>query len=1833
MRTGTTCRRSRLGLEDLEYRRLLTASVGDDDYVDLPGPDACLIGTQQAQLGSVAGSIETANDRDVFRLQATAGENLRFEITEGDAATKLTMLDSVGDVLVQHVKDSGDAMSWIAPYSGEIYFSVSSPGVTDNSYLVSVQRNDHPNRASLAKLSEVGRTQQGTLESLEGVDWFRYQVEPGKAYLVAATAESNFESVALTVRYPDYTLIGQDADGYHGRITFVATQPEIWVAVSTPERIFTNYQLNVLAYDTTALVAEPQPGDDALSLGVPNSILPQTQRGVITEPGGVQTHRFRAVAGSHFYRFETELGSLSNTSLKLRAADSSDVIAHDDDGGDGLASRLYWRAPADGIYELDITGLQDRGSYTITAAVIPDDWADKRGETAGSFTNNRVSGVLSHGGDVDVFRLDVEPAETYWLTMEGGSIDQSVVAQVVTADGTPLLSQLSSSPSVWTTEDAGPYYLQVATSGWRANPYVLYFEQQTDDHPNDISPDVISIAAQAVTGRLESPADRDIFALQPSPGTLFRFISLPSSSFTNVELLDQAGNVIPWLADRSWKDDGETKYARVSSDHEFGNYEFQILAVDDDHGGLDNPTPITVGEAVDGRLEVLADEDAFVLETTAGLGYAIRQPSSRVRVIDPQGNVVYHNFSDYAFKSAGGSYTILFDQGRPSYQFAVEEVADDYPDSPSGELLLLESAASVDGKLEVHDDVDYFVFDAVAHDDVEFSFAPFSRFEFRVLSLDAQTEYLHGLGGIELWEAPETGRYLVEIRSEQYSGDYSLRVTTEDDFPDNPEDTAALPLQSGVTQAGNIEIAGDRDVFTIDLVEGDDLQIDVRMPGQAPQITLWSGATQIEATSSSQLNWKSDRTGSIDVTIENAFARAAEYELTAIFVDDHPDSVAGALETITLGQPQVGRLEVIDDIDAFQFQVAAQQIVEFRIAGIDTILPLQLRLIGQDGTTELFRSTQESVLWKAPQAGTFYLDIQTPQTDVGNYQLELLPQSFDDDHADFISDGLSRLENDVPLLARHEVWNDRDLFTFEATAEESFRFYAEQVTHSHEPELSIFNAEGELILGPAQRHLFWKAENPGTYFLQVASSRGSGSYEVTKASTIDDFADRRQDASIIEQNLETISGVMNLRSDVDVWRFDARQNEVFTAAVSTDRFVLTLQILDGEGKVRASGQQRVHWRASEAGTYYLEISQPSEDLSEYSLQLTSVQDAHADTLTGATPIAPGEPIVSGLEIDDDRDVFVLPTVAGLVYHVEFEQNVVVQRLVDGRWDSNLHWKANATGPQHIRVSQDRSANDYTLRVREAADDFPDVPGEGLVSLNVGQGIAGELDYTNDSDVFVVTAEIGQVFDLTLGAQVAVEVLSSEAEVLGACNGCESFSWKTREPVQYVRVVGSLQSYELSLHLLEVIDDYPDFPSDRSHVLARDQSQMGRTDVPWEWDVFGFDTLEGELFKFTATSNQGAAPRVYLLDADANVLDSYETNTWQWKAPRALRYYAAVVMPVTGDYALTHSLLNVDDVADRVVEKTPAIEPGRDYSGVFEVPADRDVYAFDVEANQAVQIVAERSLFRRTNVSILDRDGTTPLTSSHANRVTATLTEPGRYFVAVDNTDVVGDYDLRFEVSNDDHADFPTPTLETLSLNAPATGRLDVGNDRDLFQFEAVAGVAYQVDIDRDSFASNSTLAILTGAGEVLIENFGSRLTWTASESGWHIVSITGSRAVGYSVTLTETDALVPGDLNGDQRFDHQDIDALFAAIRSSSQDLEFDINHDGIVNDADIVALLAERSVKRGDADLDGRVGFKDFLLLSASFGKAGGWQAGNFDGDVEVDFADFLTLSSRFGE
>ncbi|GAG56249.1 unnamed protein product, partial [marine sediment metagenome] len=76
-----------------------------------------------------------------------------------------------------------------------------------------------------------------------------------------------------------------------------------------------------------------------------------------------------------------------------------------------------------------------------------------------------------------------------------------------------------------------------------------------------------------------------------------------------------------------------------------------------------------------------------------------------------------------------------------------------------------------------------------------------------------------------------------------------------------------------------------------------------------------------------------------------------------------------------------------------------------------------------------------------------------------------------------------------------------------------------------------------------------------------------------------------------------------------------------------------------------------------------------------------------------------------------------------------------------------------------------------------------------------------------------------------------------------------------------------------------------------------------------------------------------------------------------------------------------------------------------------------------------------------------------------------------------------------------------------------------------------------------------------------------------------------------------TGTVAPGDFDLDGDVDGDDIDLLCLAIQAGDQSSQFDMDGNGIVNATDFAFLLDLMGTKLGDADLDGFVDGRDFII------------------------------------
>ena len=107
-----------------------------------------------------------------------------------------------------------------------------------------------------------------------------------------------------------------------------------------------------------------------------------------------------------------------------------------------------------------------------------------------------------------------------------------------------------------------------------------------------------------------------------------------------------------------------------------------------------------------------------------------------------------------------------------------------------------------------------------------------------------------------------------------------------------------------------------------------------------------------------------------------------------------------------------------------------------------------------------------------------------------------------------------------------------------------------------------------------------------------------------------------------------------------------------------------------------------------------------------------------------------------------------------------------------------------------------------------------------------------------------------------------------------------------------------------------------------------------------------------------------------------------------------------------------------------------------------------------------------------------------------------------------------------------------------------------------------------------------------------------------------------------------------GDFDGNEIYDCADVDALVVAITDGMNDVAFDLNDDGLVDNVDLGDWLLEageanigpgQAYLEGDANLDGSVDVGDFNIWNSNkFTTTPAWCSGDFNADGSVDVGDF---------
>ncbi|WP_197277094.1 DUF4214 domain-containing protein [Sphingomonas profundi] len=336
----------------------------------------------------------------------------------------------------------------------------------------------------------------------------------------------------------------------------------------------------------------------------------------IETDGDVDLVRVDLAAGAH-YRFDLG-GSWNDTGLTL--ADPTltlldanmIVIASNDDGDDGLDSRIDFLAAASGTYYLAASAFSGTGTYRLSmaeSAIVADDHGQSPATATALAPNGSARGTIEVGGDEDWFAVPLVGGVTYRFTVAGvdggGGTLADPTLSVYDAAGTAIAANDDASATtqdaalVVTPQASGTYYLRAA--GHDAGITGSYLVTSATAEP-DIAGGADTGATLALNGTMTSMIDaaddRDAIRVQLTAGTHYVFdmagaahddgltladpmLALLDGTLAAVAVNDDDGGSLDARIAFTPTTSGTFYLAAMSADHGIGSYRVSLRLADD----------------------------------------------------------------------------------------------------------------------------------------------------------------------------------------------------------------------------------------------------------------------------------------------------------------------------------------------------------------------------------------------------------------------------------------------------------------------------------------------------------------------------------------------------------------------------------------------------------------------------------------------------------------------------------------------------------------------------------------------------------------------------------------------------------------------------------------------------------------------------------------------------------------------------------------------------------------------------------------------------------------------------------------------------------------------------------------------------------------------------------------------------------------------------------------------------------------------------------------------------------------------------------------------------
>lgn len=967
-----------------------------------------------------------------------------------------------------------------------------------------------------------------------------------------------------------------------------------------------------------------------------------------------QTHTLGPAGDEDWIRVSPQQGNITsvvitNSNVPLfvdvYGQDGVTVVASDHRGVNTPSFRFVAQSSSMHFIRVRALRANDVGSYTLTVSDVgADDFTNQvvNAITLAPGTQTQPAlfeGEIQYLNDEDVIKVTVLAGRTYRLVLNT-STATGIQVDVVGVDGVTRKSLTEANTAgtshlVHSKVD-GMLTLKAKSEGIGALGAfsVALTDLGLDDH-GDVVMDatVLNPSPNAQTGSFETrpsgaPADTDVFAFAVQAGNIYAFTCTSGTSSYGcvMSLRDAAGTVLSSGSGYTTKTISAEALSAGTWNVSISpysvylgtvTYKLEDLGADDFGDDRPNAAPLTVGTAKTGRVESSGDVDYFSFTAQAGRIYQFGcVPDSTLsycsaRVVDAVGTQVASS-SQTSFEAlSNGTYYVevkpTYTGYLGAYSITVTDVgADDHGDTAAAATMLTLGTAAP-GNIEVSSDRDFFGLSATAGTIYTVSCSTSTTYLCYLTVRDPSNVAIvttsYGSAISTSFKAASTGVYTVEARSySTTTGTYSITATTAG--ADDHVDTAAgaTPAPFNQTMNGNIQFAGDKDVFSFTGATGRIYKI-VCTSASSTYLCVQrvNGPTNALVTSTSYgatttASFEATSSGTFTVELSaysTAYSGAYTIVVTDEGADDYGDSYTAATPITVGGSGVNGRIELAYDVDVFSFTGTANRIYRYTCTSTTTD---QCAMVARNsvGTsiTSVTYGASTVLSFMAPSTGTYFLEVKARTTYTGTYTVQVFDDGADD-FPDTAAAATTVLTLPATTSGNIQTTTDKDVLKFNVGAT---RLYKLSCTSNHAYGCRMVVRDGSNLsvgtstYGTTVNYWFEPTTN-GTFSVELSNYNAAiSTWSVTIAETADDHGD--DIASATSMNVGTpINGVAETASDYDYFAVSLNANQTYTISqTNTPTIYAYMQVFNSAGTAQITEAYTTRtFTPTVAGTYYVRV--------------------------------------------------------------------------------------------------------------------------------------------------------------------------------------------------------------------------------------------------------------------------------------------------------------------------------------------------------------------------------------------------------------------------------------------------------------------------------------------------------------------------------------------------------------------------------------------------------------------------------------------------------------------